>query len=75
MSDAAKTSAAPRWRVSRFGNSLELMRRRAGGGPAIWLGSVGPALDDGCSYSTPLGSGQAASQVAAQALVEAQHGR
>ena len=60
----------PRWRMSRFGDQLELVTRRPGGGPAIWFGSVGPVIGDGCSYSGPGFAGRAATQEEAKAAIE-----
>lgn len=66
----AQQSNQPRWRKSRFGDNWELVRRRPGGGPAIWYGSVEPVIGGQCHYSTHHGSGSTSTQDEAKQAVE-----
>lgn len=62
--------AEARWRVSRFGDNCELVKRRPGGGRAIWYGSVEPVISGYCRYSTHYGCGKAGTQEEAKQIVE-----
>jgi hypothetical protein len=60
----------PRWRNARFGGTIEYVRRRPGGGPAIWYGTVEPVIRGNSQYSTPYGCGSTPSEDESKRAVE-----
>ena len=66
----AQKQSQPYWRRARFGDNWEFVRRRPGGGPTIWFGTVEPVIDGRCGYSTPLGRAYAPTLDEAKQAVE-----
>ena len=62
-----RSIASPKWRKARFGDGFDFMLRHR------WFGSVGPAIQGECRYTSVLGSGSAATQEEAMRKVEAAH--